>query len=132
MPVRKLLLPIGVLALCLSMASAQAAPGAVAPSAMAAAGDNNVVQVRNRGFGTGLGIGLGLGLFGGAVIANESYRPRAGYYYDDYGYDGPYYAPSGYAGDPRELCAQNFRSFEWNTGRYTTYSGERRVCPYLR
>ena len=64
--------------------------------------------------------------------AAEAYRPRAGYYYDDEAYDGPYYAPTGYAGDPRNLCAQNFRSFEWNTGLYTTYGGDKRVCPYLR
>ena len=37
-----------------------------------------------------------------------------GYYYDDYSYDDPYYYPSGYSGDPRAICAQNFRSFEWN------------------
>ena len=56
----------------------------------------------------------------------------AGYYYDDYAYDGPYYYPSAYSGDPRAICAQNFRSFEWNTGLYTTYGGEKRLCPYLR
>ena len=73
-----------------------------------------------------------LGIIGGAIIANEIYRPRAGYYYDDYAYNGPYYYPSNYGGDPRVNCAQNFRSFEWKTGMYTTYGGERRLCPYLR
>ncbi|RIA47458.1 BA14K family protein [Dichotomicrobium thermohalophilum] len=29
-------------------------------------------------------------------------------------------------------CDREFRSFEWDTGMYTTYSGHRRVCPYLR
>lgn len=29
-------------------------------------------------------------------------------------------------------CDREFRSFEWDTGMYTTYGGERRVCPYLR
>ena len=88
---------------------------------------------RGRGWGwRGPGIGLGLGILGGAIIANEIYRPRPGYRYDDYAYDGPYYYPSDYSGDPRRICAQNFRSFEWNTGMYTTYSGERRLCPYLR
>ena len=67
-----------------------------------------------------------------SIIANEAYRPRRGYYYDDYAYDGPYYYPSAYSGDPRVVCAQNFRSFEWNTGLYTTYGGERRLCPYLK
>jgi hypothetical protein len=68
----------------------------------------------------------------GSIIANEAYRPAPGRYYDDAYYDGPYYYPSGYNGDPRVICAQNFRSFEWNTGLYTTYSGEKRLCPYLR
>ena len=86
-----------------------------------------------RGRGGGWGpLGLGLGIIGGAIIANEVYRPRAGRYYDDSAYEGPYYYPSQYSGDPRRICAQNFRSFEWGTGLYTTYSGERRLCPYLR
>jgi hypothetical protein len=75
---------------------------------------------------------LGAGVVAGAIIANEAYRPRRGYYYDDEAYDGPYYYPSGYRGDPRVVCAENFRSFEWHTGLYTTYSGEKRLCPYLR
>jgi hypothetical protein len=130
MPTWKLL-PIACLALGLGFAQAQAAPTVPFASVASAGGDNGVVHVR-RGWGPGLGLGLGLGLFTGAVIANEAYRPRPGYYYDDYAYDGPYYAPSGYGGDPRALCADNFRSFEWRTGMYTTYSGERRLCPYLR
>ena len=65
----------------------------------------------------------------GSIIANEAYRPRRGYYYDDYAYDGPYYYPSAYSGDPRAVCAQNFRSFEWNTGLYTTYGGEQSALP---
>src|ERR1700733_2490075 len=130
------------LALGLWAGTAQAAP--VAPAAAGAqlaapAADTGLysqVQWR-RGWGWGRGwrgpgIGLGLGVVGGLIIANEMYRPRRGYYYDDYAYNGPYYYPSGYSGDPRTVCAQNFRSFEWNTGLYTTYSGERKLCPYLR
>ena len=30
-----------------------------------------------------------------------------------------------------DRCAEQFRSFEWDTGLYTTYDGERRLCPYL-
>lgn len=125
------------LVLAFSPLAATAAPGlsdgTVRPSAAAPA---NVSPVQYRpgwrrdGFAGGLGVGLGIGVLG-AIIANEAYRPRGGYYYDDYAYDGPYYQPSGYAGDPRNLCAQNFRSFEWNSGLYTTYSGEKRLCPYL-
>lgn len=120
------LLSIGVLALGLGMAPAEAGPSA-AQTAVAAP-ESGIVKVYRRG---NFGVGLGLGIIGGAIIANEAYRPRRGYYYDDYTYDGPYYFPSGYRGDPRVVCAENFRSFEWRTGLYTTYSGEKRLCPYL-
>ena len=30
-----------------------------------------------------------------------------------------------------QRCAAQFRSFEWDTGLYTTYGGEKRLCPYL-
>jgi len=84
------------------------------------------------GWGPWPWIGLGAGVVAGAIIADEAYRPHPGHYYDEGPYDGPYYYPSDYRGDPRAICAQNFRSFEWRTGYYTTYSGERRLCPYLR
>ena len=77
-------------------------------------------------------LGLGAGVVAGAIIADEAYRPHPGHFYDEGPYDGPYYYPANYRGDPREICAQNFRSFDWRTGFYTTYSGERRLCPYLR
>lgn len=48
---------------------------------------------------------------------------------EDYGYDeGPAYTGS----SALRRCAARFRSFEWDTGRYTTYGGDRRLCPYLR
>ena len=84
------------------------------------------------GWGPWPWIGLGAGVVAGAIIADEAYRPHPGHYYDEGPYDGPYYYPSDYRGDPRAICAQNFRSFEWRTGFYTTYSGDRRLCPYLR
>ena len=83
------------------------------------------------GWGPWAWLGLGAGIVAGAIIADEAYRPHPGHYYDEGPYDGPYYYPSNYGGDPREICAENFRSFEWETGFYTTYSGERRLCPYL-
>ena len=122
------------LALALAPVAATAAPAtgstavALRPAAAAVV---TPVQFRRGGFGRGLGIGLGIGVLG-AVIANEAYRPRPGAYYDDEAYEGPYYAPADYAGDPRSLCAEHFRSFEWNSGLYTAYSGEKRLCPYLR
>ena len=36
------------------------------------------------------------------------------------------------ASSAMERCDARFRSFEWNTGLYTTYGGDRRLCPYLR
>jgi hypothetical protein len=109
------------------------APAAAGPAFPAAAGAAAVtlVQWRGRGFGA-FGLGLGLGILGAGIAYSEIYRPRPGYYYDDYAYAGPYYYPPNYQGDPRVICAQNFRSFEWNTGLYTTYAGEKRLCPYLR
>lgn len=135
------LLPMGALALAFAFAPAEAAPLAPATSTASNPEANAVTQVQwgyrryprhRRGWGPGPWLGLGAGVVIGTIIANEAYRPRRGYYYDDYEYQGPYYYPSGYSGDPRSICAQNFRSFEWNTGLYTTYSGEKRLCPYLR
>lgn len=122
----------GALALALLAAPAAAAPAAPGSDLVSSRDNPLVTQVHRRGRGWGPGIGIGLGIIGGAIIANELYRPRRGYYYDDYSYDGPYYYPSEYGGDPRRICAENFRSFEWRTGLYTTYSGEKRLCPYLR
>lgn len=77
-------------------------------------------------------IGFGAAVVAGAVIANSVYAPRRAYaYYDAYDYNGPYYYPQDYRGDPRTICARYFRSFEWDTGLYTTYRGEKRMCPYL-
>jgi len=136
--------PAALLAAVCTLTPASAAPaGSALAPALAASGKtaSAVTDVRyyrrwgggygRRHYGRGVALGLGAAIVGG-IIANEIYRPRAGYYYDDYAYDGPYYRPSRYAGSGRELCAQNFRSFEWNTGLYTTYGGEKRVCPYLR
>ena len=87
---------------------------------------------RRGGWGWGPWPWIGLGVVAGAIIADQAYRPHPGHYYDEGPYDGPYYYPSDYRGDPRTICAQNFRSFEWRSGYYTTYSGERRLCPYLK
>jgi hypothetical protein len=87
---------------------------------------------RGWGWGPWPFVGFGAAVVAGAIIADQAYRPHPGHYYDEGPYDGPYYYPSDYQGDPRTICAQNFRSFEWRTGYYTTYSGEKRLCPYLR
>lgn len=83
------------------------------------------------GFGPWPFIGFGAAVIAGAIIADQAYRPHPGHYYDEGPYDGPYYYPADYRGDPREICLENFRTFEWRTGYYTTYSGQKRLCPYL-
>jgi hypothetical protein len=128
------LMGAGAIAALLACAPAQGAPLGLG-GAIKAQGNGAVeTQWRGGGWGWGPGVwlGLGAGVVAGAIIANEAYRPRPGYYYDDSAYDGPYYYPPGYHGDPRVICARSFRSFEWQTGLYTTHSGEKRLCPYLR
>lgn len=139
-----------MLALPVLSTSSMAAPVTVAPVASASLhSDVTTVQFRRfsgrpayrayarpyagRGYGYRpfVGFGIGAAIVGGAIIANNYYAPRRGYYYDTYDYTGPYYYPSDYRGDPREVCARHFRSFEWRTGLYTTYHGEKRMCPYL-
>ena len=125
----------------------QAAPVSAAmasPSMQVAAPVAEQVQYRRgyggygyRGYGWGrpgpyIGLGIGAGILAGSIIYSQSYLPRRGYYYDTYAYDGPYYYPEDFRGDRREICARYFKSFEWGTGMYTTYSGERRTCPYLQ
>jgi BA14K-like protein len=138
---KKLSLSMGALALAFAVTPAQAAPTTPAAAVAGKSDASAINKVQGwgyrrygyrRGWGPGPWLGLGAGVVIGSIIANEAYRPRRGYYYDDYVYDGPYYYPSAYSGDPRAICAQNFRSFEWNTGLYTTYEGERRLCPYLK
>ena len=125
---------------------AQAAPftSSASPAVVQHSAPIQTVQWRGRGYGgygwrggyggygyRGYGYGIGAGIVAGAIIADYAYRPRRGYYYDTYAYDGPYYYPADYRGDPRDICARHFKSFEWRTGYYTTYSGEHRMCPYL-
>jgi len=38
----------------------------------------------------------------------------------------------GNARSAMQRCDNRFRSFEWNTGYYTTYGGDKVLCPYLR
>ena len=64
-------------------------------------------------FGRDLAIGLGLGLLGSAIASQAP-----GHYYS--------------SDDARSRCSARFKSFEWDTGLYTTYGGDKRLCPYLR
>jgi hypothetical protein len=126
---------VTALSAALAVGSAQAAPSFVpvlhGGQTIQVHGYRGWGHHRGWGWGPWAWLGLGAGIVAGAIIADEAYRPHPGHYYDEGPYDGPYYYPSNYGGDPREICAENFRSFEWETGFYTTYSGERRLCPYL-
>lgn len=102
-------------------ASAATQPGqAVMPPAFdsQAAAERSHVRVADAGdFGAGLAVGII-----GSIIAQgaaEAHRDR--------GYDG--YADEDWRW---RKCDREFRSFEYDTGMYTTYGGERRLCPYLR
>ena len=125
--------------------SAQAAPAAAsAASTRAISTNSEIVQVQdgrrrhhdgrrnhrhhrgghNDGWGNSgayLGLGIAGAIIGGAL--SEGYD------------DGPGYSDGvGYSGDSSgamQRCASQFRSFEWDTGLYTTYAGEKRLCPYL-
>jgi hypothetical protein len=115
--------------------AAAAPPVPMAPAAAQTEAGGIVTQVRGRHHGRhgryygrhrhsgrNIGIGLGLGIIGG-IIASEAYRSAPAYAYDEEVYED---------GDPRVQCAREFRSFEWNTGLYTTFGGEKKLCPYLR
>lgn len=66
------------------------------------------------------------------VYLGFGYLPRR-YYYDDYYYDrDAYYSSSCGTIAEKERCARKFKSFNWDTCRYTTYSGYKRLCPYVR
>ncbi len=99
---------------------------------------NGVTEARyeRRGYrrgriGRGVGVGIGLGILGG-IVAAEAYRPRAGYYYDDEAYDGPT-TPRPAMRAIRATCAPRISAPSSGIpGLYTTYGGDKRVCPYLR
>lgn len=107
------------------------APRLVAPRLAAPGPRYSARPYAGRGYGWRPFVGFGAAVIAGAIIANSVYAPRRGAYYDTYDYTGPYYYPSEYDGDPRDICAKHFRSFEWDTGLYTTYHGDKRMCPYL-
>lgn len=64
---------------------------------------------RNRN----IGLGIGAAIIGGVIISQAA---RAGTY----------------SQGARQHCADTYRSFDWESGTYMGYDGERHVCPYLR
>lgn len=112
--------------------SANAAPAAAsAANSRALSTNSEITKIegmdrRHRGYydydyNPGAYIGLGIA---GAILEGALSE-------DAYGYaDGPGYDEG--SGAAMERCAARFRSFEWDTGLYTTYEGDKRLCPYLR
>ena len=78
------------------------------------------------------------------IAYDYPYYYSRGYYPTHIGpgyiYSGPYDYSVDYSEDDdegvpysaKERCAHRFRSFEWDSGLYTTYGGRRKLCPYLR
>lgn len=95
-----------------------------------------------------IALGVGAAILGSALTAhhynrgyyNRGYYDRGyynrGYYrssyysrpYRTYYRGGSYYAPRW----AKRKCARRFKSFDWYSGTYVTYSGRVRLCPYLR
>lgn len=69
---------------------------------------------------------------------NRGFYPthiKPGYLYNNYHVVervDPYADEVRYAREDKERCAEKYRSFEWDTGEYTTYSGKKKLCPFLR
>lgn len=67
---------------------------------------------RRRGNGLRIGLGIAGAVIGGAIIADEIRR-------------------SGGPGSGYTRCSRAFRSFDPDTGTYTSYDGDTLQCPYL-
>ena len=119
--------PILVLTLCAALIqtqAAQAVPFAPTAARTATAGLTTNVHIvdyrRGYGYRRGRNVGLGIAaaIIGGVVIANAT---RSNGYYERR------HRGSGAA----QRCADTYRSFDWQSGTYLGYDGDRHVCPYL-
>ena len=64
-----------------------------------------------------------------SLIIYFSNTPR----YRTYYYDRPYYRSSGSSyRAAKKRCARKYRSYNWRTDKFTTYSGKKKLCPYVR
>jgi hypothetical protein len=75
--------------------------------------------------GRNVGLGIAAAIIGGVVISQAA---RANNYSGGY-YERRYRASGSSAA---QHCADTYRSFDWDSGTYMGYDGERHVCPYLR
>lgn len=105
----------------------------------------DVIQIKRRGrHGYGHGrrfvrpIAPSYLYFDYPYYASRGYYPShigPGFIYYHPGYYERDYAEAEYSGVPhsaKERCDRRFRSFEWDSGLYTTYGGVKKLCPYLR
>jgi hypothetical protein len=65
---------------------------------------------RRRSRNRAIGLGIGAAVVGAAIASSAARSDRGA----------------------MQRCADTYRSFDWNSGTYTTYGGETVVCPYLR
>lgn len=99
---------------------------------------NNVIEITRRGRGPiiELPIGPSYRYYDYPYYFSRGYYPthigNYVYYPDGYSRRSDYTEYSDDSNSARERCDQRFRSFEWETGLYTTYSGYKKLCPYLR
>ena len=124
----------------LGASTAMASPIGLAISHPGESIGDQLIKVKNRG--DGVSIYLPVGPSSRYEDYSSSYSRGhypthiGGYvYYNPTTYDPDYEKASYYESVPysaQEACANRFRSFEWDTGLYTTYSGYKRLCPYLR
>ncbi len=98
-----------------------------------------MIEVKRRGRGVTIYLPIGPSY----LYYDYPYYYSRGYYPTHIGgyvyYNPKTYSPShSYTDDAgalysaKERCARRFRSFEWDTGLYTTYSRYKKLCPYLR
>jgi len=115
----------------IASSTASAAPIVVRDSNAGVTDSKNIVKVRKHWRGRH-----------GKSWRRNHWRHHRGYYHDHFN-PGAYIAlgvigalidrglSESAAQSAMERCSQRYRSFEWDTGLYTTYGGEKRLCPYL-
>lgn len=115
-------------ALGLAVAPASAHPGIASHLSGAAAQTSQLVEkaqyrgryhrgsrgYRSGRFGRNAAIGIGGLIIGGVLLSEAARSDHRREHASDW-----------------QRCDQQYRSFERDTGMYTGYDGQRRVCPYL-
>jgi hypothetical protein len=142
-----------ILTTCLlaaGMASlAPAAKAAPAGQSLLNPGDtakSSVIEIKRRGRGHGHGHRPWIvrPIAPSYLYHDYPYYFSRGYYPSHIGPGFIYHYPVDYEGDEayvndaavpysaKERCDRRFKSFEWDSGLYTSYRGQKKLCPYLR